>query len=124
MAIETCGWFIIVELIAGQLIEPQLYGHTTGLSPLSVVIAAIFWSWLWGPIGLIVSTPFTLCLVVAGRHIKALSLLDILLGDNQALTMPQRFYQRALSADADEIIAKCAHLPEAQLLRHLLRRGC
>jgi hypothetical protein len=70
-----------------------------------VVIAAIFWSWLWGPIGLIVSTPLTLCLLVAGRHIKALSLLDVLLGDTQALTMPQRFYQRALSADSTEIIA-------------------
>jgi len=105
LAIATLGLFAIVELIAGQLVEPQLYGHTTGLSPLSVVIAAIFWSWLWGPIGLIVSTPLTLCLVVAGRHIKALSLLDILLGDNEALTMPQRFYQRALSADSDEIIA-------------------
>lgn len=104
-AIATVGLFIIVELIASQLVEPQLYGHTTGLSPLSVVIAAIFWSWLWGPIGLIVSTPLTLCLLVAGRHIKALSLLDILLGDTQALTMPQRFYQRALSADSDEIIA-------------------
>ena len=105
LALATLGLFVIVELIAGQLIEPQLYGHTTGLSPLSVVIAAIFWSWLWGPIGLIVSTPLTLCLVVAGRHIKALSLLDILLGDNHALTMPQRFYQRALSADSEEIIA-------------------
>jgi predicted PurR-regulated permease PerM len=105
MAIATCGLFLIVELIASQLVEPQLYGHTTGLSPLSVVIAAIFWSWLWGPIGLIVSTPLTLCLLVAGRHIKALSLLDILLGDTHALTMPQRFYQRALSADSDEIIA-------------------
>ena len=60
---------------------------------------------MWGPIGLIVSTPLTLCLVVAGRHIKALSLLDVLLGDTQALTMPERFYQRALSADSDEIIA-------------------
>jgi hypothetical protein len=87
------------------LVEPNLYGHTTGLSPLSVVIAAVFWSWLWGPVGLIVSTPLTLCLLVAGRHIKALSLLDILLGDNHALTMPQRFYQRALSGDSDEIIA-------------------
>jgi predicted PurR-regulated permease PerM len=104
-AIATLGLFVMVELIASQLVEPQLYGHTTGLSPLSVVIAAIFWSWLWGPIGLIVSTPLTLCLLVAGRHIKALSLLDILLGDTQALTMPQRFYQRALSADSDEIIA-------------------
>jgi predicted PurR-regulated permease PerM len=105
MAFATFGLFVIVELIAAQLVEPQLYGHTTGLSPLSVVIAAIFWSWLWGPIGLIVSTPLTLCLLVAGRHIKALSLLDILLGDTQALTLPQRFYQRALSADSDEIIA-------------------
>jgi predicted PurR-regulated permease PerM len=105
MAFATLGLFVIVELLAAQLVEPQLYGHTTGLSPLSVVIAAIFWSWLWGPIGLIVSTPLTLCLLVAGRHIKAWSLLDILLGDTQALTMPQRFYQRALSADSDEIIA-------------------
>jgi predicted PurR-regulated permease PerM len=104
-AFATLGLFVIIELIAAQLVEPQLYGHTTGLSPLSVVIAAIFWSWLWGPIGLIVSTPLTLCLLVAGRHIKALSLLDVLLGDTQALTMPQRFYQRALSADSDEIIA-------------------
>jgi predicted PurR-regulated permease PerM len=105
LTIATLGLFVVVEMIAGQLVEPQLYGHTTGLSPLSVVIAAIFWSWLWGPVGLILSTPLTLCLVVAGRHIKALSLLDILLGDNEALTMPQRFYQRALSADSDEIIA-------------------
>jgi predicted PurR-regulated permease PerM len=105
LALTTLGLFVIVELIAGQLVEPQLYGHTTGLSPLSVVVAAIFWSWLWGPIGLIVSTPLTLCLLVAGRHIKALSLLDVLLGDTQALTMPERFYQRALSADSAEIIA-------------------
>jgi predicted PurR-regulated permease PerM len=105
LALTTLGLFVIVEVIAGQLVEPQLYGHTTGLSPLSVVIAAIFWSWLWGPIGLIVSTPLTLCLLVAGRHIKALSLLDVLLGDTQALTMPERFYQRALSADSAEIIA-------------------
>jgi predicted PurR-regulated permease PerM len=105
MAFATLGLFVIVELIAAQLVEPQLYGHTTGLSPLSVIVAAIFWSWLWGPVGLIVSTPLTLCLLVAGRHIKALSLLDVLLGDTQALTMPQRFYQRALSADSDELIA-------------------
>src|SRR6202051_1196840 len=105
LALSTLCLFIVVELIAGQLVEPQLYGHTTGLSPFSVVIAAIFWSWLWGPIGLIVSTPLTLCLLVAGRHIKALSLLDVLLGDAQALTLPERFYQRALSADSQEIIA-------------------
>jgi predicted PurR-regulated permease PerM len=101
----TVGLFVLVELIAGQLVEPQLYGHSTGLSPLSVVVAAIFWSWIWGPVGLVVSTPLTLCLVVMGRHVKALRLLDIMLGDGQALTMPERFYQRALSGDSDELIA-------------------
>jgi predicted PurR-regulated permease PerM len=104
LALFTLGIFVAVELIAAQLVEPQLYGHTTGLSPLSVVIAAIFWSWLWGPIGLIVSTPLTLCLLVAGRHIKALNTLEIMLGDTQALTLPEHLYQRALSADYDEII--------------------
>jgi predicted PurR-regulated permease PerM len=104
LAFEALGLFMLVEMIAGQLVEPQLYGHTTGLSPLSVVVAAIFWTWLWGPIGLIVSTPLTMCLLVAGRNVRALHLLDILLSDAHALTMSQRFYQRALSADADEII--------------------
>jgi predicted PurR-regulated permease PerM len=105
LALMTFGLFAVVDTIAGQIVEPQLYGHTTGLSPLSVVTAAIFWSWLWGPVGLIVSTPLTICLLVAGRYCKALSVLDVLLGDTQALTLPQRFYQRALSADAPEIIA-------------------
>ncbi|MEJ8855361.1 AI-2E family transporter [Variovorax robiniae] len=105
LVLLTLGIFVLVEVVVSQLIEPQLYGHTTGLSPLSVVVSAIFWSWLWGPVGLIVSTPLTLCLVVAGRHVKALGFLDVLLGDTQALTLPQRFYQRALSGDADEIIA-------------------
>jgi predicted PurR-regulated permease PerM len=105
LVIITGALFVVVELIAGQLVEPQLFGHTTGLSPLSVIIAAIFWSWLWGPIGLIVSTPLTLCLLVVGRHTKTLDILVILLGDQPALTMPQRFYQRALSGDAIDIIA-------------------
>lgn len=105
LMLMTIGLYTVVETVVGQLVEPQLYGHTTGLSPLAVVVAAIFWSWLWGPVGLIMSTPLTLCLVVAGRHVKALNLLDILLGDLPALTMPQRFYQRAISGDSDEIIA-------------------
>jgi len=104
LAVSTLALFIVVELIVGQAVEPQLYGHTTGLSPLSVVVAAIFWSALWGPIGLVLSTPLTLCLLVIGRHTRALSFLDLLLGDTQALTLPQKFYQRALSEDADEIL--------------------
>ena len=105
LAISTLGLFTVVELIAGQVVEPNLYGHTTGLSPLSVVVAAIFWSSLWGPIGLVLSTPMTLCLLVLGRHIRALSFLDLLLGNAQGLTLPQKFYERALSGDADEILA-------------------
>ena len=104
LAISTVGLFVVVELIAGQAVEPNLYGHATGLSPLSVVVAAIFWSALWGPIGLVLSTPLTLCLLMIGRHTRALNFLDLALGDTQALTLPQKFYQRALSGDADEIL--------------------
>ncbi len=105
LAAKTLGVFILLDLIAAQLLEPHLYGHATGLSPLSVVVGAIFWSWLWGPVGLILSTPLTVCLVVAGQHVKALGILELLLSDAQALTLPQRFYQRALSGDPQEIIA-------------------
>jgi hypothetical protein len=105
LAAYTLAVFLLLDLIVGQLLEPHLYGHATGLSPLSVVVAAIFWSSLWGPVGLILSVPLTLCLVVAGRHIKALGILELLLSDAQALTLPQKFYQRALSGDSQEIIA-------------------
>jgi len=106
VAVMTLSLFVAVELVVGQLVEPFLYGHTTGLSPLSVVIAAIFWSWIWGPVGLVVSTPLTLCLVVAGRYVKALNALEILLGEVPALTLPQNFYQRALSGDAASLIER------------------
>jgi len=104
LALMTLGLFLAVEIIVAQTIEPKLYGHTTGLSPLSVVVSAIFWSWIWGPVGLVLSTPLTLCLVVAGRYIRALKVLEIMFGELPALTMPQNFYQRALSGDAHEII--------------------
>ncbi len=105
LAAGTLGVFILFDTIAGQLLEPHLYGHAAGLSPLAVVVGAIFWSWLWGPVGLILSTPLTVCLVVAGQHMQALGILELLLSDAQALTLPQRFYQRALSGDPQEIIA-------------------
>lgn len=105
LALMTLGLFLAVEIIVAQTIEPKLYGHTTGLSPLSVVVSAIFWSWIWGPVGLVLSTPLTLCLVVAGRYIRALKVLEIMFGELPALTMPQNFYQRALSGDAHEIVS-------------------
>ena len=101
----TLGLFAVVEVAVAQVVEPRLYGHNTGLSPLSVVLSAIFWGWIWGPTGLLVSTPLTLCLVVAGRHVQSLAFLDILLGDTSPLSQAEKFYQRALSDDADDLIA-------------------
>jgi predicted PurR-regulated permease PerM len=102
MVLWTAGLYVVVEGATGQIIEPLVYGHSTGLSPFSVVVAALFWSWLWGPIGLILSTPLTLCIVVLGRHIKRLEFLDVMLGDRAALTPVESFYQRILAGDADE----------------------
>jgi len=102
MVLWTGGLFFVTEAVAGQFVEPLLYGNSTGLSPISVVVAAIFWSWLWGPIGLILSTPLSLCLVVLGRHVEQLEFLDIMLGDRPALTPVESFYQRMLAADEDE----------------------
>jgi predicted PurR-regulated permease PerM len=116
LAAATLSAFTVLEIIAGQLVEPQLYGHATGLSPLSVVVAAIFWSSLWGPTGLILSTPLTLCLVVAGRHMKALSVLELLFGSADALTLPQRFYQRAISGDSQELIEDAREFLKANSL--------
>jgi predicted PurR-regulated permease PerM len=106
MAIWSLALFVSVELLVGQVVEPLLYGHSTGLSPFSVVVAAIFWSWIWGPIGLILSTPLTLCLLVLGRHVRRLEFLDVLLGDQPALTPIDNFYQRALAGDPDEALAQ------------------
>ncbi len=116
LAIMTLGLFVVVEFTVAQLVEPFLYGHTTGLSPLSVVIAAIFWSWIWGPVGLVVSTPLTLCLVVAGRYVKALNALEILFGEVPALTLPQNFYQRALSGDAESLIQRARTILKTKAL--------
>jgi predicted PurR-regulated permease PerM len=122
LAVSTLGVFILLDIIVGQLVEPHLYGHATGVSPLSVVVGAIFWSWLWGPAGLILSTPLTLCLLVAGRHTKGLGVLELLLGSAQPLTLPQRFYQRALSGDPHEIIADArAFLKTASLAAYFDR---
>jgi predicted PurR-regulated permease PerM len=104
MAISTTAFYAVVELLTAQAVEPMVYGHGTGLSPFSVVVAAIFWSWLWGPVGLLLSTPLTLCLVVIGRHARQLEFLDVLLGDREALTPVEALYQRMLAGDPDEAL--------------------
>ncbi|HKS89104.1 MAG TPA: AI-2E family transporter, partial [Stellaceae bacterium] len=111
MAIWTAALYIVTEVTLGQAVEPLVYGHTTGLSPIAVIIAAIFWTWVWGPIGLIISTPLTLCLVLLGRYVEHLEFLDVLLGDRPALTPVESFYQRLLAGDPDAV--------EEQAERHL-----
>lgn len=110
MVIMVAVLFVIGESAMGYLVEPLVYGHSTGLSPVSVVVAAIFWTWLWGPIGLILSTPLTLCLVVLGRHVERLEFLDVLLGDRPALTPAESFYQRMLAGDPDEALDQAEEL--------------
>jgi predicted PurR-regulated permease PerM len=98
--------FLVIEPLTGYVVEPLLYGHSTGLSPVSVIISAVFWTWLWGPIGLIMSTPLTLCLVVLGRHVKSLEFFDVLLGDRPALSPVETFYQRILARNPDAALVQ------------------
>jgi len=119
MAIQVVVLFVVLEPLVGYVVEPLLYGHSTGLSPVSVIVSAIFWTWLWGPIGLIMSTPLTLCLVVMGRHVKSLEFFDVLLGDRPALTPVESFYQRILANNPDEALAQAeALLTERPLLAY------
>jgi len=104
MVILVTSLFVIVEPVVAYVVEPLVYGHSTGLSPVAVIVAAVFWTWMWGPIGLILSTPITLCLVVMGRHVKSLEFMDILLGDRPALTPVETFYQRLLSGNREDAL--------------------
>jgi predicted PurR-regulated permease PerM len=102
----TIALFLVVEPIVGHVIEPMVYGHSTGLSPVAVVASATFWTALWGPIGLVLATPLTVCLVVLGRHVERLEFLDVMFGDRPALTPPEIFYQRMLASDPTEAAEK------------------
>jgi hypothetical protein len=94
--------FLILEPLVGQVIEPLLYGHSSGLSPVAVIASATFWTWLWGPVGLILATPLTICLVVLGRHVDRLSFLDVMFGNQPALSPAELVYQRMLARDPVE----------------------
>ncbi len=97
----TAALFFTCEPITGQLIEPFVYGRNMGMSAVAVVVAAVFWTWLWGPIGLLLSTPLTMCLVVMGRHVEPLKFLDVLLGDRPPLALEESLYLRMLAGDPD-----------------------
>ena len=102
LAFATAGILIGIEIIIGQFIEPLLFGKMTGLSPVAVVASAAFWTALWGPIGLILATPLTIGLLVAGRNIESLDFLEVLLGNESALTPDHALYQRLLASDPIE----------------------
>jgi predicted PurR-regulated permease PerM len=104
LALSCAGMFSILELLVANVVEPKVYGHSTGLSPLAVIISALFWGTLWGPIGLLISTPLTVCLVVAGRHVSALEPLAIMFGQTPDVTAAQRFFQRSLSGETGIIL--------------------
>src|SRR2546423_3799247 len=93
------GWYVLVELVVYNFIEPFVYGSVIGVSTVGILVAALFWTWLWGPIGLVLAMPMTVCLLVAARYVPQLRFLTILLGDEQPLSQSERVYQRLLAFD-------------------------
>lgn len=101
--ILTITLFVVLELISNNIAEPILYGSSTGVTPIALIIAALGWTWLWGPVGLVLATPITVCLVVMGRHIPRLSFFSIILSDERPLTPAEECYQRIQRpGDSDE----------------------
>src|SRR5580692_246411 len=100
--ILTLGLFGGLELFIGNVLEPWLYGKNTGVSPVAVLVAAVFWTWLWGAVGLLLATPLTVCLMVLGKYVPQLSFLDILLGNEEVFEPKKRVYQRLLAGDQEE----------------------
>ena len=108
----TLGLIVALEVLSNNVVEPWLYGSSTGLSAISLIVAAMFWTALWGPVGLVMSTPLTVCLLVIGRYLPALQFLDVLLGSQPALDAPKRLYQRLLAGEVDEAVELGQELTE------------
>jgi predicted PurR-regulated permease PerM len=106
--------FFALDTITANVIEPVLFGHSTGVSPVALLVAAAFWTWIWGTVGLVLSTPMTVCLVVLGQHVPALRWLSLLLGDRPALEPHVSFYQRLLAGDRREAAAVIAEQVKAR----------
>lgn len=108
--------FLVLELTSNNIVEPWLYGSRTGLSPLAIIVAAIFWAWLWGPVGLILSTPLTVCLAVLGRYVPQFEFLEVLFGSEPVLDPKERLYQRLLAGDPDEATDQAEEMLEEDYL--------
>jgi predicted PurR-regulated permease PerM len=96
------GLFLLEQLVTNMVIEPWLYGQSAGVSRVALLVAVIFWAWLWGPVGLLLATPLTVCLLVLSRHLPALGFLVVLMGDRPVIEAKARYYQRLLARDRDE----------------------
>jgi len=95
------GMFLVLDLVV-TVVEPWLYGQSAGVSQVALMIAVIFWTWLWGPVGLLLATPLTVCLIVLGKHLPALGFIVVLMGDRPVIEAKARYYQRLLARDQDE----------------------
>jgi predicted PurR-regulated permease PerM len=119
LALSCLVVFGVLELLVANVVEPKVYGQSSGLSPLAVMVSALFWGSMWGPVGLLLSTPLTLCLVVAGRHVRALEPITILFADMPNTNDAQRFYHRIMSGEADAIIRDAhAYLRKSSFARY------
>lgn len=116
LALVTLAVMVVTETLVGQVLEPLFFGKSTGLSPVAVVFAAAFWTALWGPVGLVLSTPMTIVLLVVGRHIEALQFLEVLLGSKPVLTPDHAFYQRMLANDPVEAAENAGPYVEEEAL--------
>jgi hypothetical protein len=112
----TLALFVVIELISNNVVEPWLYGSSTGLSPMAIIVSAVFWTWLWGTVGLLLATPLTVCLAVLGKYIPALAFLDVLLGDAPPILPGDRLYQRLLALDEEEAV----EIVEKRIVSHSL----
>ncbi len=101
-SIAIVGMYVILELITGNVLEPWLYGASTGLSSVGIILSAFFWTWLWGGVGLVLATPLTVCLTAWARYVPQLNFLNILISDQPALPPGHKVYQRLLAFDFDE----------------------
>ena len=116
MPVLTIGLFVVIELLSNNVMEPWLYGSSTGVSSIALIVAAMLWTWLWGPVGLVLATPLTVCLVVMGRHVPRLSFLSVLLSDEDALTPAEDCYHRLLTVGGhDEVEFVESYLKENSL---------
>lgn len=113
LPVVVLGWIVFWDQVIGQIVEPLLFGDSTGVTPLALLLSAIFWAMMWGPVGLLLATPLTICLLVVGRHVPSLAFLEVLLGDEPALLPYQQIYHRLIRhAIADAVTVALAEIEE------------